>query len=211
MKRKWDFGLTANVAYQSDLLASRIKVEMYELHTSVSVPTLESNISVVTSPASSRGVRVANGMKKNELILVPLSPTLSVTKTASEKLPLLAVEVGILPADAPSAKHKWYVVPKLSGLDDSATSASTARSGKDAKDAKPVKDEFIAPFWFVETTLQAAEVNMELKLYQCACGSYPCYVNSKALKEGDVLKGMAIKGATQRYPANSTLKIVKHT
>lgn len=184
---------------------------MYNLHTSVSVPMIEGNVLIITSPASSRCVRAAKGIKKNELMLVPLSPTLSCTKTAGEKLPSLAVELGNLSADAQTTKHKWYVVPKITGIDDSATNPSTARSGKDAKDAKPVKEEFIAPFWFVEATLQVTEVNMELKLYEFEGGSYPCYVNTKALKEGDVMKGMAIKGTSQRYPAYSTLKIAKRT
>jgi hypothetical protein len=196
---EWDFELTNHISFTTEVAVGRMRCVLYDMH-KASVDMFKSVVLVV-NPPSHRAVRVTLPIKKGCLQLAPLTSAVGCTKGApKEKIPSGNLELG------PGFQHPktgetchLYANGKIQTKDEPA-----AVSGRVVREVQP---EFLVPFWLVGVTDNAKIANVKLQLVASVDGSVkvPCFVNTKQLKEGDVLRAYVAPNAP-RFAAYASLK-----
>ena len=126
-----------------DCVASQLKLLLMELHSTHCEGMME-KVSVVVDPTSTRAVVAKTRIEKGGITLVPVTPHVQCLKR-KDKNPKNAVDLCAV-ADDGSIDLKFFANPIF----------------KKGKADGPKADQFIAPFWYVESTTDPGAANCEL-------------------------------------------------
>ena len=200
MRVTWDVKFEQNAEFTCELIASQLRILLYEQHAQSSAK-LESQLSLIVDPPGAKAAIVKCKIPKHGLRLFPVSQQVHCGK----KVPAGALDLGHM-ATIGDFSYTGYVCASHKKASAQAASSSDVAESKHAF-------EFFAPFWCVQPTTKSCEVNMAFEVSTVSkagnhahCGDYQvtALVNSKELCKGDVLRYAA--DPKSKYPQQSCAK-----
>ena len=196
----WDYLLLDNDDYVLDFAGSQLKAIIGALHKENAKCMKLLSITFISS--SRRSAQAASAIKKNELKLAPVSTTVLATNSGNPKFknaPETALATHNSLAFSGGRTGSLYIVPKY---------PVQTQTG-----VKRV-NEFIVPFWAVNTTLDASVANMQINLEEIDVGDsdfvyVPMMHNTRAIKKGEELLLHQGHGRLSRWPIEPPAKQAK--
>jgi hypothetical protein len=179
---------SSSLEWRGEVATSRIKLALDAAHTKHS--GVLKHVEIIKEPSSQKGVLITADIPRGELVLIPLTPTVSlqpITKECS-----ILVDCGMEIKDGRDAARRRKIILAKKDVQPSAKAnkMSSAERGQLVKeDATP----FVIPYWHVEHTADEDDprINMIIKLVTDEefgdKVKYPVMSNRKAIKKNDVL------------------------
>jgi hypothetical protein len=185
---KWDCTFERNAMMQGSFATARGQCVLEDMYNQ-SVHTFEGKLELTLSPQAARTVRANQPITPGELMLVPITNNLVCTKPG--ELPLNSnVDLGFVYTHQQTGKDVYIYAKHCTQI---------------AEGGKP---EMLAPFWFVDTTMDVSKANVTYKLIQSETEEdwyIPCMVNSKSLAKNDTLL-VLVRPGKGRYPSFADLE-----
>jgi hypothetical protein len=170
----WDYTFGSNEEYLADLAVGNYKNAIHGIHLQHADCLVKLNITVL--PTSARTVTAVVNVGIGKIVLAPASPTVGAAK---KSVPPNSVDLGAI-EEVPN--FRVYASPKVQLRENGDLGSS------DKPRAVATCSEFLAPFWFVKTTLIVGDANMELVQVEHGGFFIPCLKNTRAIKKGEALQ-----------------------
>ena len=187
--------MSSHVDYSTSMIVSKVRLAIDIVNSKYAGCNVSSLCELILAPVSLRGAVAKKQIKKNELTLVPVTTSISVT---NEKIP--KIPDAYLDSCNDFGSVKLGLAPKYPEL----TASLRAKRKSDDAPATNDKVQLTVPFWFVHITTKADSANMVFKIeHVMVCEdklNVPLLVNARTIEPGERLLVLQPQGCSSKWP-----------